>query len=196
MLKLSNVHWFHLAAAATAAALLVVIVPRQSLAKGGYFEVSLGGSYSRSNYSDTDYEWTRRLSASIGYHFNDISEIEISYQDTMSRTHILNYADTTSFDKVYSANWVQAFSGRNFPLQPYLKVGVGQLNREVQSSYSSSPVTGVKMDSVTGVAGAGLRVFLGKNFAIRSEVTSYLAGGSIRNWNKDLGVTVGLSAYF
>lgn len=166
-------------------------------ASAGVFEISLGCSYNRSNYSDRDYSWSRKLGAGIGYHISEKSQIELAFQDIFDRTKIDGYEDTSLHDRIYSLNWVQSLIGKNFPIQPYVKIGIGQLNRDAEGTYlggNASPP--VQMDSVTVVLGAGLRLYVLKNFAIRSEATSYLTGGNIRTYKDNVSLSVGASFYF
>lgn len=180
------------------AALLLACAPRDADA-AGVVETSLGLSFNRSQYSDDNYKWSRKLGGSVGYHLGDLTEIEVGYQDAVERTKLTNYQDTTIHDQVYSINWVQNITGKNFPIRPYVKVGVGQLNREATGNYyvlgnvSAPPAV---EDSVIGILGAGLRVYLTRNFGLRGEVSTYLTGGSIATWKNDVSVTLGLSAYF
>jgi hypothetical protein len=122
--------------------------------------------------------------------------VEISFQDVVDRTRIANFEDTTFHDQIYSASWIQTLTGQNFALQPYVKAGVGQLNREATGSYANGVAPPSRVDSVTGVMGVGLRIYVTRTFAVRSEATSYLAGGSIRTWKDNLSTTIGASLYF
>lgn len=162
----------------------------------GQVELSAGVNYNRSQYAAEDYSWTRRYGFNLGYSFNDLAQIEFGFQDTLDRTHISNYEDTTIHDRVYSVTWLQNLVGRSYFFQPFIKVGVGQLNRTAEGTYAGGAAPPSRVDAVTGVLGAGLRLYLLKNFAIRSDVTSYLQGGSIRKWKDNISSTVGVSYYF
>lgn len=173
--------------------LLISMLPLQAVA--GAFELSAGFNFNRSNYTASDYSWTRRWGASIGYHFTDTSEVEIAFQDITDRTSIRNYQDTTFHDQVYSANWVQAFAGKNAAIQPYIKVGIGQLNRDASGSYANGASPPLLVDSLTGVLGAGLRLYLTRGFGIRAEGTTYLTGASIGTWQDNFSVSFGVSLF-
>src|SRR5262245_33395655 len=116
-----------------AVVLVLLLSPWPALA--GRFEISGGMSFSNSNYGDTDYSWTRRWNGSFGYHFSDRSEIEVSFQDVVNRNHIAGYEDTTFHDQIYSLNWIQSLLGREYIIDPFFKIGVGQLNRHASGSY-------------------------------------------------------------
>lgn len=165
-------------------------------ASGGAIEFSVAGSYSRSNYTESNYSWNRRYGGSIGYHLSERSQIEFAFQDSLDRTRIAYYEDTTFHDQVYSANWVQALTGKNFAIQPYFKIGIGQLNREASGNYVFGSSPPAVVDSVTGVLGLGSRIYLTRSFGLRAEATSYLQGGSIRTWKDNFGITVGVSFFF
>ena len=171
-----------------------VALPRQAAA--GMFEFSLALAYNRSTYSEDNYEWNRRWGSSAGYQFSDKSGIEFAMQDVVNRIRIVGYEDTTTHDQIYSFNWIQNFLGKNAGFQPYVKVGVGQLNREATGTYAGGASPPLIVDSVTGVLGAGFRVYLVRNLALRTEATTYLSGGSIRTWKDNVGITIGASLYF
>jgi hypothetical protein len=177
--------------------LLVPLLLFSTQVWAGVVEISAGFSYNRSNYSETNYSWNRRLGASIGYHLSERSQIELAFQDVMDRTKIEGYEDTTFFDKIYSANWVQAITGKNYPIQPYFKLGIGQLNRKASGNYFGGAARPPDLvDQVTGVLGAGMRIYLTKNFGLRMEGTSYLSGGAIGTWKDNFALNFGLSIYF
>jgi hypothetical protein len=93
-------------------------------------------------------------------------------------------------------NLVWNILGRNARIQPYAKVGIGQLNRDAEVYDSSGRSQIQHLDQVTGVLGAGLKLYLTKTFAIRMEGTSYLSGGKISTWEDNFGATFGVSLYY
>ncbi len=161
-------------------------------AKASNFELSGGFSFNRTNYSEGNFSWTRRYGGTIGYRLSQVSTVEFSVQEMVDRTRITGYEDTVFTDNVYSINWVQNL----FTLaavQPYFKVGAGQLNREATGSYANGASPNPRTDSITGVLGLGTRIYVTRSFAIRTELTSYLTGGSIRTYRDNVGFTVGVS---
>jgi hypothetical protein len=180
-------------ASAFAAFLISFALPRLAAAE---VELSIGGSFSRTNYSDVDYTWNRRWGVSAGYYFTERSGIELAFQDIVDRSRIAGYEDTTFHDMVYSANWNQAFTGRKFPVQPYVKIGIGQLNRDASGTYANGAAPPITQDQLTGVLGAGVKIFLTQSFGIRAEATTYLAGGNLGKWKDNFGLTFGTSFYF
>jgi len=170
----------------------LAVLPNRAAASD--FEVSLGFSFNRSNYSDDNFSWNRRWGASVSYELSSLTEIEFSFQDVVDRTSFAGYEDTKFHDQIFSVSWVQNLLSRNFAVQPYVKAGVGQLNRDAEGSYWYGGGPPSRVDSVTGVAAAGFRVFVTRTFAIRAEATSYLAGGSIVTWKDNAAVTFGISA--
>lgn len=180
--------------AATFAALVPMLLPWKAAA--GVFETSAGFSFNKTSYGDNSYSWSRRYSASIAYYFTEISSIELAYQDAYSRNKILGLEDTSFHDKIYSANWVQHFTGRDFPIQPYIKLGIGQLNRDAAGTYATGGNPPQQEDSVTGILGAGLKIYITKGFGLRGEATSYLTGGKLGSWKDNISATAGISVYF
>jgi hypothetical protein len=159
-------------------------------------ELSLGASYNRTNFSAGNYSWTRRYGGSVAYHFWASSSIEWSYSHSTERTFIEGLQDTTFRDQVYSLNWVQSLAERGSVLQPYFKVGLGQLNRDGSGSYAGGAEPPAFVDSLTGVLAAGLRVSITRGFGIRIEGTSYLQRFEISEWDRNAALTFGTSFYF
>lgn len=165
-------------------------------AQAGRFEVSSGFSYSRTDYGERSYSWTRRWGANFGYHFSERSEIEVSFQDVVDRTLINGYQDTTTHDRIYAFNWVQSLLGKGYLIDPYFKLGIGQLNRDANGTYASGGSPSSQVDAVTGILGAGLRIGVTKAFGVRMEANTYLAGGSLRGWRDNVSLNAGFSFYF
>ncbi len=170
------------------------IKPQVSLA--GPFEISLGFNYNRTNYSEGNYTWSRRYGASVAYHFWSTSSLEWSYALAVERTVISGLQDTTFNDQIYSLNWIQGLSTRDAIFQPYVKGGLGQLNRNASGTYSGGVSPPPFTDSLTGVIGAGAKVFLTKSFGLRFEATSYIQNAELRTWKDNLGFTFGTTIYF
>lgn len=176
--------------------LTVTALAEAPRAQAGVVELSVGFSFNQSNYSGESFYWTRRWGASVAYHFSERSGLEFGFQDITDRTFIQGFQDTTFHDQIYSVSWIQSLLPKDYRLQPYFKIGLGQLNRDASGSYADGAVPPPRVDSVTGVIAAGFKLFILKQFAIRSEVTTYLSGGSIRTWKDNIAFSVGLSFFF
>jgi hypothetical protein len=164
--------------------------------QAGVFETSAGFSFNKTTYGENSYSWTRRYSASFAFYFTEISSIELAYQDAYSRNKILGLEDTSFHDKIYSINWVQHLTPRDFPVQPYFKLGVGQLNRDAAGTYATGGNPPQHEDSATAIAGAGLKIYITKAFGLRGEATTYLTGAKIKTWKDNISATAGISIYF
>jgi hypothetical protein len=177
-------------------AIFVFLLQGLNAAEAGYWDLSLGFNYNRSEFANQSYSWTRRYGVSMGYHFTETSTIEFSLQDSYDRNKYTGYEDSTYHDRVYSVNWVQAFSGKEDLFQPYVKGGVGVLNRDAMIVDSIGRSQESQTDSITGVIGLGLRIRLTQTLGLRMEGTSYLSGGRISTWRDNFAATFGASFYF
>lgn len=169
----------------------MMILPLES-ALAENFEVSAGFSFNRINYSEGNYSWTRRYGGTFGYRLSLLSSIEFSFQQVVDRTKIVGFEDTEFTDDIYSINWIQNLFTLA-AIQPYFKVGAGQLNRLATGTYANGSSPNPQTDSLTAVLGLGTRIYVTRTFAIRAEVTSYLTGGSIRTYKDNVGMTLGAS---
>jgi len=161
-------------------------------------EVELSGSFSfqQNNYgSETSFQWSRRWTVSAGYSFWDgYEEIELSFTDAFFSAQISGIEDTTYHDQIYSLDFVQAFTSRSSFFQPYIKIGIGQLNRDATSS-SGGVAVPTQYDAVTGVLGTGFKLYFTKRVGLKAEVTTYLSGGNINTWQQNFAIYFGLSVY-
>ncbi len=181
-------------AAAGLIAAVFTLLPTSALA--GYWDASVGFNYNRSEYAGGSFTWSRRLGGSLGYNFSDSSTLEVAYQKSYERNHYQGFEDSFYRDEVYSTNLVWNLFGRESQIQPYFKVGVGQLNRKATINDSAGRVQNQILNQLTGVVGAGLRLRLTPTFGIRMEGTSYLAGGKLSSWKNNFGATFGISLFF
>ncbi|MBC7691705.1 MAG: outer membrane beta-barrel protein [Methylotenera sp.] len=181
----------------TAATAALVPVPRQAAAADGTkLEYSLGFSFNRTQYDGGSFNWERRWGTSIGYNFSDTSQLEASIQDVFSRNKFAGFEDDTYHDQIYSADWVQGLVGKEYRIQPYVKAGIGQLIRKASATNSNGITKSSSIGQLTGVLGAGLRLYITRTFAIKAEATSYLTGGSIATYKNNLAGTIGVSLNF
>lgn len=162
----------------------------------GTFEVSFGAAYSQSNYGGGSYNTNLRLSGSVGYYFLSVTELEIAYQDVRDQTKLVGFQDTVTHDRILSLNIVQTLVPKTFPIQPYIKLGAGQLQREARGTYGGTVAPPAILGSFTVIGGAGLRIYITKNFAIRGEANTYLAGGVLSTWADNVALTSGVSLVF
>jgi hypothetical protein len=173
---------------------LLISISRSALA--GVIELSGSFSYSSSSYGITGYQWKRSWEASIGYYLSDLTEIQISAEDIVDRTMLVNIEDTTFHDQIYSLELVQSLLSKRLGFQPFVKAGIGQLLREGTGTYAGGIAPPFLLGSLTGILGGGIRLFLNRQFSLKSEVTSYLKNGAISTWQDNFGVRFGFSYYF
>lgn len=164
-------------------------------ASAGMIEISGSATYTRSTYGTDSYTWTRKWEASFGYFLTERSSIEFDYDDSYNVNNITGIEDTVFHDKTYSVNLVQHFAGHDSGIQPFIKLGIGQLNRTASGSYAAGGSPPLEVDQVTEIIGAGLKIYLTRSFGLRGEATTYLTNG-ISSWNQNISVLGGISFYF
>jgi hypothetical protein len=174
----------------------VLVFPLAVPAQAGLFEWSLGLNYGRTEYAGGSYTTQKRYGTSVGYNFSELSQIEFSFQEVLDRQKFVNFEDSTYHDRIYSFNWVQSLLPREAKLQPYFRGGIGQLNREANVRDFLGRSQRSQIDSITGVVGAGLRIFFTRELAFRMEGTSYLTGARLSTWRDNFAVTFGASLFF
>ena len=116
----------------------------------------------------------------------------------VDRTSLVGYQDTTFHDQTYSLAWVQSLFGRDALIDPYFKVGLGQLDHVANGTYYmlGGESADAEQDSFTQIVGVGVRIGLSKRFGLRGEVDTYLTNWDINTWNQNYYGMAGLSFYF
>jgi len=176
---------------------ILVLIIVFSTYSNSFAGVSLSGtgSYSRTRYSDTDFNKNTRAAGSISYSFF-VYEIELSYQQNKDHTYIQGFQNIILRDKVYSANLVMNLMPQSSPIIPFVKGGVGLLRREVSGTYESGSPPPRNLRQPSAVIGAGMKIYFTRNLGVKGEVTSYLQEGRIRTWRDNIAAMVGLTLGF
>lgn len=172
-------------------------------------EISSMFSYGKSELGGGAFTQQTRYSFSFALRFTKVSAIEVSYLRSKTKNFSPDVLDSlvsdvidqtlTYDDTVYSANWVQNILPSKWILQPYLKVGAGRLIRKQRVDYTgilSGESKETIQESVTGVVGAGVRLFLLKNMALKGEFISYMPKFRLSTWKDSQLFTAGFSWLF
>ncbi len=162
----------------------------------GVFETSAGYSVHHSSYNGGSYTTGSSLTGSFGYYFTQDSEVEFSYQDSNTQEFVPSVQDIHYRDRVYSLNLMYHFANEGAPIRPYVRFGVGQLNRDATGSYQGGYSPAGRLDQVTVIGGLGVKAKISTRFGIKAEGTTYLSGGNISTWQDNFNISVGGSFYF
>lgn len=166
----------------------------RSLAAMG--ELSLVGSYSKTDYGNNTYSTTKRYTAEAGAYLTTTTEIELSYSYTDS---FLNYdpVQTTSVnEQTLSLSIVQALVPPSWFFQPFVKAGAAQYNRKQSGTIAGIPTTPVSTKSPSGVLGGGVKIYLLRNFSLKVEGVTYLPDLKLSQASNNFSVQGGVSLNF
>ncbi len=166
------------------------------VAQAGVFELGGGYSYSNNSYNGGSFTSTKSYSTTFGYFFTQDSEVEFMYQDTTNQEFVTNVQDITYRDRVYSVNFLYHFMDEKDAFRPYVRSGVGQLNRDATGSYSGGYAPPGRLDQVTVIGGIGFKAKIIGQFGVKGEAISYLVGGGISTWKDNISINFGGSFYF
>jgi len=185
--------------------LLILFLP--ITADAAAVEISGMLAYSKADFADGYKSVQRRYTASIDFKFTSVSALQFEYTDSVTKvSYLTNVGSLLSYytqeaityrDKIYSFNWVQNLVPSKWILQPYFLIGGGRLVRRYSKEYPEFGLsTVVTQNKVTGVGGLGLRLFLTKKMAIKSEIKTYVPDFRFSKWKENQMLSVGLSWLF
>lgn len=161
----------------------------------------------KSAFSDGYESRTRRYSGQIDFKFTSVSSIQFEYTDSLTRVSYLTdigtllpkYTRQIIFyrDKVHSFNWVQNLVPSKWILQPYIVFGGGKMTRKYREEYPEFGLAREVIQTVTtGTGGAGVRLFLTKNMALKYEFKTYVPKFRFKQWREMQNTSIGISWLF
>jgi len=164
-------------------------------------------SYGKTDFADGYKSTQRSYSGSIDFKFTSVSSIQFEYTNRETKIsypvnvgvnlpYYLSEA-TTYNDKIYSFNWVQNLVPQKWIIQPYFLIGGGKMRRQLTREYPELALKQTITQHVTnGTGGVGLRLFMTKNMAIKSEMKTYVPKFTFSRWKENQQYSVGLSWVF
>jgi hypothetical protein len=158
------------------------------------FQIQGNYSFQQNSYGGDHTTTMQRWGGAIGYAIFSRSEILLSYQVSWYRVKILPIEDSLYTDTLFSMEWQQYFLPLSIPFQPYVKLGGGALEREA-FGYRFEDDLVPRVQNLTAILGLGVRWMMSQALGLKFEANSYLAGGMIRTWKENLGVSVGCMLY-
>lgn len=167
-------------------------------ADASFGEISLMGSYSKTNYGSGNFTRSRRYTGSLGINLTSITEVEVSYSNSESYYNQSSgpYQTITTQEQTLALSIVQTLVPSDWYVQPYVKAGAAQYNRKQKGTEDGIPTREVVTKSPSAVLGGGLRVFIGRHFSIKAEATSYIADFRMREAKNNVAAQVGLGWRF
>lgn len=170
-------------------------------------DISAMLAYSKSDFADGYKSEQRRYTGSAALKFTPVSALEfeytesvtkISYNTTLGQLLKVSTREALTYeDQIYSFNWVQNLVSSKWILQPYVVVGGGRMTRKVTDELPEYAYRVVTTENVTtGTAGVGLRFFLTRAMAIKTEAKTYVPKFQFSKWKENQMLSVGLSWSF
>lgn len=181
--------WFFLS-------IIALFAPLAHAEFGELGEISAMGSYSKTSYSSYSYSTTRRYTATIGINITSVTEIEASYTYTDTFLNQDPYQTSKTNEQILGLSLIQSLFPKKWFVQPYLKAGAAQYNRRQTGTLRGIPTVPSYSKSPSALLGGGLRIFFTKNFALRSELVTYLPDFHMSQAKDNFSIQVGFSFHF
>lgn len=159
-------------------------------------EVSFMVSFSKTDYGNNTYSTTRRYMGGVAVNLSPVTQIELSYTNTDT---FLNYdpIQTTKVnEQVLALSLIQSLVPPDFIIQPYGKAGVAQYNRRRQGTTYGVPDREIVTKDPSAVLGAGVRIYLLKNFSLKVEAVTYLPNLKFGSASDNFSIQGGASWHF
>ncbi len=164
-------------------------------------EVSLTGNLRNSKLNEDNFQKTFSMTGSFAIYLWERTAVEFSYTQGSSTLQSLPTPTDSkvvieSDFKLFSGNFVTTFGDRKAPIQPYLKLGLGYMDKKITRVVD---VGSSQLEPVTGIvpsAGAGIKIKTSERFFIKlgGDLWASPLGGS--EDSLDYTFRFGLSCYF
>lgn len=138
----------------------------------GVFEVGGSGSWRKSSFDGNNFSEMTSWTGSMSYYFYELSALELSYTDGVSRQSVkpandIKSVSVTNF-QLTALDLVMTLASKEDMFQPYVKLGGGYLNKQIFNQFEDGPMKSAgKIHGWVPSAGVGLKWFLSKDFSIR-----------------------------
>lgn len=156
-------------------------------------ELSLMGSYSKTDYGNNTYSTSRHYTGTLGVNFTPVTELELSYSYTDSFFNQDPVQTSKVNEQSLGLSIVQALLPPKTIIQPYVKGGAAQYNRKQSGTTAGIPSAPVSTKSPSGILGAGIKIYLLHNFSLKLEAVSYLPNFNISAAKNNFSVEGGIS---
>ncbi len=159
-------------------------------------ELSVMGSYSKTNFGSNNFATTRRYTAALAYNLTKVTSLELSFMNTDSYVNQDPFQTSTTNEQILALSVLQALLPASMVVQPYVKAGAAQYNRLQKGTIAGIPTREVFTKSPSGVLGGGVRIFLLKTFSLKAEVQTYLADLKLIEAKNNFSIQGGLGWHF
>jgi len=176
-------------------------------ASAAVVEISAMVGYNTAQFNDGYRSVQRRYTGTLGFKFTAVSAIEFEYTDATTivsyNTQLSNLLarptrqESTQKDQIYSFNWVQNLVSSKWIIQPYFLLGGGRMTRVYKVGLPEFGFEQVTTQKVTqGTGGVGIRIFLTRSMAIKTELKSYVPNFQFDKWKENQLLSAGVSFAF
>ena len=181
---------------------LILIALTSQVSNAGIMEVGTSVSYRSSHIDSNNYQTSFSTTASISYYFWEMSAIELSYTNGVSKVNIKqgtdpSYTILTGFD-MYGIDFVLTFASRESAFQPYIKLGAAQMDKEIYREVEGNSIGG--SSGTVPSAGIGFKIKLTKTFSIKMSIDSWISDdediSNVNSDNLDYAARAGISWLF
>lgn len=166
---------------------------KQAVETAPTIEISLMGSLSKTDYGNNTYSTSRHYTGTFGYFIAPTTELELSYENSSSFLNEDPAQTSTTSEQSLGFSLIQNLTPPRSMVNPYIKGGVGQYNRQENGTISGIPSIPVDTKSPTGILGAGLRIALFRGFSLKGEGVTYLPDFHMSEAPLNFSIQIGLS---
>jgi hypothetical protein len=159
-------------------------------------EVSVMGSFSKTDFGNNTYSTSRHYTATLGVNISPITEVELSYSYSDTFFNDDPIQTTSTNEQSLGLSLVQSLVPPQFIIQPYAKAGLAQYNRKQSGTTGGVPNVPTESKSPSAILGGGVRIFLLRNFSLKVEATTYLPNMHIDQGKNNFTVQGGIGWNF
>ncbi len=165
-------------------------------------ELGATGNYRKSVIDKHNFQESTSYTASLSYYFWELSALELSYTNGLSKVVIKASASepknitTTDFTLV-GLDLVFTFAGRDSPLQPYVKLGSAYIEKEILREIEGGATTRIGNPKGTvPSAGLGVKLRVDNSISIKFGLDAWTSPLSADTVTIDYAGRAGISWIF
>lgn len=185
--------------------LISIFLLFSSIANAGLIELGTSANYRKTTINDTNYSVSESYTGSLAYYLTEATAIEASYTQGFAK-QLTDASETRAYFNVYGLDFILTIGGKDSTFRPYIKGGGAYVYKEIyyRQFNMPEPLPVVKSCGIVPSAGAGFRLLLTANFAIKAGAEAQtspmndqcLREGETRDTEYDFAAKGGISWLF
>lgn len=159
-------------------------------------EIAFSLSSSRQKLANDSYAESFQYKVEIRMALFPVTWVELAYKNIHQKTQLAQIKSLITDSQLFSLEISQILVPPTWRAQPYVSMGLGQLNRNMVVTFLDDSQASESLDSLSVVAGVGLRIFVSQATSLNIAAETFLDDFDFSTYQDNAALTVGINIGF